>query len=194
MVPGSAAENLGAPARPLDLGLRGVRERVRFDHERVVDIAAREHLYGPALAREPVRVERFGRDLPLGVVLAEHLDVHHGVFDPVWVGEPFQLRHPALQRHLTALEPGRDVLASAGSLRAASGGLAAGPGPSAPDALSLFRRALCGTQMMELHHASTSSTSTRCRTFAIMPRISGRSSFTTESLIRCSPSRRTVSF
>src|SRR5581483_6248558 len=40
----------------------------------------------------------------------------------------------------------------------------------------------------------TGSTLTRCWTLAIMPRISGRSSLITESLIRCNPRRRTVSF
>src|SRR5437763_14626523 len=47
--------------------------------------------------------------------------------------------------------------------------------------------------MVQLH-SFTSSTSTRCRTAAIMPRISGRSSLITVSLMRCRPSARTVAF
>ena len=52
--------------------------------------------------------------------------------------------------------------------------------------------------MMQLHlvpsPSGTSSTRTRCETLAIIPRISGLSSLTTESRRRCRPSRLTVAF
>src|SRR5438093_13708499 len=52
--------------------------------------------------------------------------------------------------------------------------------------------------MMQLHlvpsPSGTSSTRTRCETLAIIPRISGLSSLTTESCRRCRPSRLTVAF
>ena len=70
------AENLGSAPGLLDLRLGGVREGMGFHDERVVDLTAREHLHGTALADQPVLVQRLRRDLSVRVVLGEQLDVH----------------------------------------------------------------------------------------------------------------------
>src|SRR4051795_1043928 len=151
--------------------------------QRLVDLAAPQHLDLRALVGQPMCVQLGGRDLAVEV-RGEHLDVHRRVLHPVGVREPLELRDPALVGHLTALEVRRDVLARAGALRAAARGLAARAGTPAPDAGALRLGALGGMQMVELH-PQTSCTVTRWRTFAIMPRISGRSSLTTVSCIWC---------
>jgi hypothetical protein len=86
------------------------------------------------------------------------LDVDDRVLDPVAVLEALELRQAAIQRHLPALEPRRDVLTGAGALGATTGGLPATACFTASDADPLLLGALGGLQMMELH---TSSTSTR---------------------------------
>src|SRR6185295_15451857 len=126
-------------------------------------------------------------------VLGQELDVHHRIRIAVRVGEPLELGDAALQRDLPALEAGRDVLARPGPFHAATGRLSPDAGTSATNPFAILRRALGGMQVMELH-PSNSSTSTRWCTFATIPRTDGVSSLMTESLMRCRPRRRTVTF
>src|SRR5438093_169143 len=134
-----------------------------------------------------------GIDLAALEGLSQGLHVHHRVLDPVSIGEALQLGNASLERHLAALEPQLGVVAGAVALGppARRLSLAGGPAPAHPPPPPGGTGS--GTEVMELHRA-TSSTFTRWLTLAIMPRISGRSSFTTESPRRCSPNLRTVAF
>src|SRR6266536_6262747 len=125
----------------------------------MIELTSGQHLHRLPFSSQPVCVERLGRDLTALEVCAEDLDVHGGVLDAVGVREALQLGHPALQRHLAALEARRNVLAGACPLRAPARGLASDAGPSSPDPLAIGLCALGRMQMMELH--PTSSTSTR---------------------------------
>src|SRR5581483_2293619 len=156
---------------------------------------------------EPVGEQRLRVDLPRLEHSGQRLDVHDGVLDPVAVGEALQLGDAALERHLPSLEAGLGVVAGPVALGASSRGLAAGPRPPAADPLAVLAGTFGRSKVMQLHSrpspsrarrlalpSGTCSTLTRCWTLAIMPRISGRSSLITESLTRCRPRRRTVSF
>src|SRR5690606_8656766 len=104
--------------------------------------------------------------------------VHHLVLDPERVLEPLELRQAHVQRHLTALDPGRDLAAGLAALGAPTGGLAASAGLTAADAGLRGLRPRSRTQMVRLqwcvtHDHSTSSTVTRWVTVLTMPRISG---------------------
>src|SRR5581483_6491384 len=202
-----SADQLGPTPSSLDLAPRGLRESVRPHHQRAVELATSEHLDRPALPDQPVGEQRLRVDLPALEHPGQRLDVHHRVLDPVAVGKALQLGDAALQRHLAALEPELGVVAGAVALGASPSGLAARAGSAATDPLAVLPRPLGRAEVMELHVCSpfsrprcfappsgTSSTFTRWWTLAIMPRISGLSSLTTESLTRCSPRRRTVSF
>src|SRR5699024_9860997 len=100
---------------------------------------------------------------------------------------------------LAALEAGGHLVAGLGALGAATGGLALGSLTTA-DAGARGLRPRRGAQVVELQRAlvglthvqSTSSNVTRWVTVRIMPRISGRSSFTTESPMRLRPRPRRV--
>src|SRR5204863_6038162 len=197
-------QRLNPTAGRLDLRLRCSGERVCLHGERLVDLSPAEHFDRAALVGEPVGVERFGRHVCVEV-RGEHLDVDGRVLVPIGVGEPFQLRDAPLIRHLAALEVGRDGLPRPRPLRAAPRRLATSPCPTATHAGAVGRRALCRAEMMQLHPSPSlferrfapppsSSTLTRCRTFAIMPRMSARSSLTTLSCMCRRPSLRTVSF
>src|SRR5947207_10707561 len=123
-----SADDFGRASGTFDLLPRRPRERMRANGERLVDVAAGEHLHRAALPDEPVLQQRVGRDLAGLVVLGQHLDVHHGELLAVGVLEPLQLRQATLEGHLPALEPGGNALPRAGPLRSPSGGLAAGAG------------------------------------------------------------------
>src|SRR5439155_9211100 len=121
------------------------------------------------------------------------LQVDHLVGDLEPVPEALELRQPHVDGHLPTLERRRDLLAGLRPLGTAPRRLAlralAAPDPGL-GGLGTRRRA----QVVDLdRHYSTSSTFTRWTTVWIMPRISGRSSFTTTSLIRLRPSERSVS-
>src|SRR5262245_408988 len=105
------------------------------------------------------------------------------------------LGQPHVDRQLAALEARRNLVAGLRALGAATGGFASPATLAATDSNLGGLRAGRRTQMMQLerHLQSTSSTTTRWGTVAIMPRISGRSSFTTTSPIRFRPSERNVS-
>src|SRR5439155_27257549 len=119
--------------------------------------------------------------------------VHHGPFLPVRIGEPLQLRNAPGQRHLAPLEADLGLVASLVALGAAPRGLSLARGDPSPHALAGPPRAGRRPQVVQLH-VEISSTSTRWRTLAIIPRISGRSSFSTLSPMRCRPKARTVAF
>src|SRR5204863_2451067 len=102
-------------------------------------------------------------------------------------------RQPHVDRHLAALERRRHVLARLRALGTAARGLALGALTATHPGLVLLGAGRWA-QVVDLdRHYSTSSTFTRWFTVKIMPRISGRSSFTTTSLIRFRPSVRSVS-
>src|SRR5205809_1358469 len=150
-----------------------------------VQLAAPQHLDQERLPDEAPLAKGFRGDL--GARLedgAQTLDVHHGEVRARRVAEPLELGNPALQGHLAPFEPELGVVARAPALGAPPGGLALPRRPAPADAAPGPFRALRRLQVMELHSA-TSSTRTRCETLRIMPRISGRSSLTTESRIRC---------
>src|SRR6185295_17514129 len=121
-------------------------------------------------------------------VQVDHLE---GDLEPV--AEALELRQPHVDGHLPALEGRRHVLAGLRPLRTAAGSLAL-------RALTATHAGLRGlgtgrrAEVVDLdRHYSTSSTFTRWFTAKIMPRISGRSSLTTTSLIRFRPSERSDS-
>jgi hypothetical protein len=109
------------------------------------------------------------------------------------VGEPSLLRHPTGQRHLPALVAGLLPVLGEIPLRSPARGLPLAGGLASAHATTRALRTGSGAQVMK-PHSLTSSTSTRWATLEIIPRISGRSSFTTEWRIRFSPRARIVSF
>src|SRR6266540_646700 len=178
----------------LDLRPRGRRDRVRADRQGHGQFAVAQDLHRAPLPHQSALPQDLRGHLVAGFErLAQRPDVHHGPFDPVDVGEPLELRHPALQGHLAALEPELLVVAGLVALRPPAGGLALAGGlaPALPAAIP--RGALRRAEVVQLH-PSTSSTVTRWATARTIPRISGRSSFTTVSLMRCSPRARMVAF
>src|SRR3954453_22194998 len=188
-----SGDDLGGASGVLDLAACGLGERLRTHRELGGELPSRKHLDGSPLADEPGcehagRVRRSARERR-----REPVDVHDRVLDAVGVVEALELRDPADQRDLPALETELGVVPREIALRPAAGGLALTGCLAAADAFARLRRALGGPQVMELH-PDPSSTSTRWRTFSIMPRISGRSSLTTESFIRWRPSARIVAF
>src|SRR5215467_11336026 len=120
-----------------DLLLRGGGEGVRADPPRRPGLTVAQHLDLLAGAHGP-----FGGQVLRGDVAAVRVELGEppGVDDLVGglepgVGEALQLRHPAVQRHLAALEGRRHLATSLGALGAPAGRLALGrlaaahPGP-----------------------------------------------------------------
>src|SRR5215216_2486099 len=185
--------DLYSTARGRDLVGRLGREGVGPHLKGHRDLAGAEDLDRGALAGQA------GRDQPVGVDPAalgerglEPVQVDHRPVDLVGVGEPAQLGHAALERHLAALEADPDLRPGVGALGAPAGRLALARGRAAPLAHPVPGGPGSRAQVMQLH-SSTSSTSTRWETLKIMPRISGRSSLTTTWPIRLSPRLRIVS-
>src|SRR5579862_3189832 len=85
-------------------------------------------------------------------------------------------RQPAVQRHLAAFKP-LDAHARARglALAAAAGGLALARADAAADALSRLASAGAAGEFVQFHDAYFSTTSMRCATLAIMPRVCGES-------------------
>src|SRR6185312_11333216 len=181
-------------ARTGDLVTGAARERVRAHRQRDAEVAVAEHLHrlvapdGAGLD-ELLRTHRTA----LGEQRAEVADVHDLVLHPETVAEALELGQPHVQRHLPALEAGRDVLASARALRTAAGGLAALAALATADAPLGLVGPRRRTQVVDLdRHQDTSSTVTRCRTVRIMPRICGVSSRSTDWRILRRPRESSV--
>src|SRR5215472_2265753 len=209
---GSSELRDGSPGSG-DLLLRGGGERVRADPPRRPGLTVAQHLDQLAGAHRALGGQAVGGDV---AAVGEELGQPPGVDDLVGglelrVGKALQLRHPAVQRHLAALEGRRHPAAGPGALGAPARGLALAP-LAAADPGPRLARTRGRAEVMELqapvttgttgtpatvavlaracHAQSTSSTVTRWRTAWIMPRNSGRSSLTTTSPIRFSPSER----
>src|SRR6266540_3491747 len=200
-----SGDELGRASGGFDLGLGGLGERVGLDGQGPSDVASGQHFHRPSAVDQAARQHGGGIDLTTLERLGQRLHIHHRVLDPVAVGEALQLGQATLERHLAALEPQLGVVAGAVPLGPPARRLALAGGPAPADAPLPLRGTGSGTEMMELHPFSclplfaerpldVSSTFTRWLTLAIMPRISVRSSLTTESPRRCSPNRRTVAF
>src|SRR5690606_10143025 len=135
--------------------------------------------------------------------LLQGRQVHDLVLDAEGVGEAAKLRQPHVQRHLPAFEADGHLVAGLGALGASTGRLALRSLTTA-DAGARGLGTGRGAQVVELQRSccvlvlgaheihSTSSNVTRWVTVRIMPRISGRSSFTTESPMRLRPRPRRV--
>src|SRR5712691_1775431 len=138
----------------LDLRRGGGRERVRGHPQGHAELAGAEHLDQLALAGRALgdQVLR-GHVAALGEQLGQPAGVHHLVGGAeARVREALQLRHPAVQRHLAALEAEADRVARLGALGAAPGGLALGRLAAADPRLGLVRSRR-RPQMMQLEPA-----------------------------------------
>src|SRR5699024_2984149 len=116
-------------------------------------------------------------------------DLEH---DLVPVLEALELRQPHLERHLAALESGRDVLPGLGALGTATGGLALGRLATTHAGL-LGVRPGRGPQVVQLDAhvvTSVSSTTTRWLTTLRRPRVCALSSRKTDFRMPLSPSVR----
>src|SRR5215472_8238615 len=114
-----------APGRRDLLDSRG-RERVRGYAQPADRLAGAEHLHELAPPDRAARSQILGRDLATRRIQGgQPVQVHHLIagLEPR-VGEPLQLRKPAVQRHLAAFERGRDVVPRLAALGASPGGLA----------------------------------------------------------------------
>src|SRR5207302_1496791 len=128
--------------------------------------APAQHLDQALLGDQALGAQALGRDL-VALERLEGVEVDNGVLDPERVLESLELRDPAGQRHLTALESGRHRIPRPLALHPPPCGLAAlaGDAPAHPPAGP--RRARGRAQIVDLHEASTSSTWTRWGTLAI---------------------------
>src|SRR5262249_51505957 len=208
---GSSEPRDGAP-RGGGLLPRPGRESVRAYPPRRPGLTVAQHLDQLAGAHGTLGGQALGGHVAaVGIELGEPPGVDDlvGGLEPR-VGEALQLRHPAVQRHLAALEGRRHRAAGPGALGAAAGRLALGPltaahpGPrrartgGGAEAMKLqaglaadgAATGIAAALARDCHAQSTSSTVTRWRTAWIMPRNSGRSSLITTSPIRLSPSER----
>src|SRR5690606_13824842 len=170
-----------------DLLLRRSGELLSGDVELDAHLALTQHLDGLVLADSALGDEILDRDgAALGEQLLQGRQVHDLVLDAEGVGEAAELGQPHVQRHLPALEADGHLVTGLGALGAATRGLALGSLTTA-DAGARGLGTGRGAQVVELQRAlvgishvqSTSSNVTRWVTVRIMPRISGRSSFTT---------------
>src|SRR6266487_1361811 len=179
-----------------DLGSCRSGEGVGAHLQGDADVPVAGHLHrgalaGQASADQAVRVDA----APLGEGGRQPLQVDHRPVDLVGVLEAAQLRQAPLQRHLATLETDRHGAAGLGALGAPAGGLALARALTTALAHPLLGRAGSGAEVVQLHSftSSTFSTLTRWETLKTMPRISGRSSWTTTSRMRLSPRARMVS-
>src|SRR5690606_11976060 len=188
------------PAGRRDLLLRRSGELLSGDVELDAHLALTQHLDGLVLADSALGDEVLDRDgAALGEQLLQGRQVHDLVLDAEGVGEAAQLGQAHVQRHLAALEAGLHLVASLGALGTAARGLALG-GPTTAHARARGLGTGRGVKVVELQGVrgivvrhgfqTTTSTGTRWVTARIMPRISGRSSFTTASPMRSRPRPR----
>src|SRR5436190_796703 len=154
--------------------LGGFGEGVGLHPHGPVQLAPAQDLDQAVLVHEALGPEGVGVDV-VALEALEGVEIDHRVLDPERVLEALELGDPAGERHLATLEPDGDRAASGLALHASAGGLAALPADAATDTAPLLGRPLRRLEIMRFHLASTSSTSIRCGTLAIIPRISGRS-------------------
>src|SRR5581483_5919667 len=189
--PENPSENGDRTASGLDLLLGRRREGVRGDLDLDGDVARAEHLDRLVLANQT-----FGDEVLLGdrtglrEGLRDLVQVHDLELDLERVLEALELRQTHVDGHLATLERDRHVVTSLRALGTTASRLTLRALTATHTGLGLLRARRRG-QVVELQrsfsHQSTSSTVTRCRTVWTMPRISGRSSFTTTSLMRLRP-------
>src|SRR5206468_4386 len=131
--------------------------------QRAIDLASAEYFHREATANESAIPKRLRAHLGTGFErLRQPVQVHHGELAVVRIGEPLQLGHAALQRHLAALEPGLGLMPGLEALRPAARRLALAGGLAPADPLARPARSVVRLQVMELHPlSSTSSTRTR---------------------------------
>src|SRR2546423_1591251 len=128
-------------------------ELVRLHGERLADVAARENLDAAGAPRETMLAQELGchfraRIEPLG----DRIEVHHLVLHAERIVES-TLRHPAVQRHLSAFEPAL-VLEARARLRAfvpAARGLAVARALPAADPLLGVLRAPGRAEVAQIH-------------------------------------------
>src|SRR5215204_6794894 len=143
---------LAGAAGGLDLLSGGLREAVRVDGEGLRELAAPEHLdRHVALRREPLLTQRVGGHLGTRVeARIEVVEVHGLRLRPELLERhrllhmrAAQLAHPHVDRRLTSLEVHAllRARARAGTLVAASGGLAGARALATADALARLARA-----------------------------------------------------
>src|SRR5690606_9399413 len=110
-----------------DLLLGGAGELVRADLDRDGDLSLAENLDQLVLADRAGSDELVLADLAaLREQFGDRPDVHDLVFGAERVGEALELGQPHVDRHLPALEGGRDVLTSLGALGTTARGLTLG--------------------------------------------------------------------
>src|SRR6056297_1886382 len=178
------------------------RDGIDVDRQRFGELALAEDLDRSLLLDQTLGGQGLDRDLVAGLEgVLETCHVDHGEHDLVGVVEARQLRLTPHQRHLATLEVLRDGAAGPGALGAAAGGLAATAAITTGDPLAIGLRARCGLEVVQFDRhdeassvvsASSSSKATRCGTLRSIPRISGRSGWTTVCRIRFRPSDATV--
>src|SRR5699024_1509965 len=175
----------------LALGRRGHLVDGHGDGDREVPVP--QHLDGLALADRTGGHELGHADL--AALREKPLDVGHVddlEHDLVPILEALELRQPHLERHLAALEAGRDVLPGLGALGTATGGLALGRLATTHAGL-LGVRPGRGPQVVQRDAhvvTSVSSTTTRWLTTLRRPRVCALSSRPTDFRMPLSPSVR----
>ena len=150
-------------------------------------MSPRARIFTGALVGQAVRDERRGRDLAVEV-LREHLDVHRRVLDAVGVREALELRArgAAAASARPRTRPARSCARRCPSCRGRRSCRRA-PARPRPTRLRSFVAPSAGLQVMELHSPRPPRPSPGAAPSRSCPRISGRSSLTTVSLIRCRP-------
>src|SRR4029077_5940327 len=164
----------------LDLAARGLDRRARtlgdadaLERHRLLDLTREHHLGALRAGRHHARLEEH-RQVDDAVELGELGQAHLGARALHGRAEA-DLGHPALQRHLAALEADLVVAALAGALAlgAAAAGLALAGGGATADAQARTPRSRCWFECVQSHRfQAPSSTRSRCTAAAIMPRFS----------------------
>src|SRR5882672_2125685 len=190
-----------------DLLLRRLAELVRAHGERGFQFAVTQNLdSGARFANQAAGNQQFGRHRLSRRKCVERFHVHHGILETGRIVEA-ALRDSPTQRHLAALKPRtpRVALARFLSFVAFAGRPAELRAHPAAHAHLAMPRSPCRLQIGKIHshrflnflfclsfNFTYSSTTTRCRTFRIIPRMAGVSSRSTTCCIRRNPRPRMV--
>src|SRR5690606_32165509 len=133
-------QDLDRTSRGGDGCFSALREGVGLHGDGAGQLTTTEDLHEGTLVGQPLGVEGLRRDLvELGRL--DDVQVDGLVLDPERVVEALELRDAHVERHLAALEPGRDGAARPLALGAAAGGLAALARDAPADALLALVRA-----------------------------------------------------